>query len=293
MGIASMTGFARASGGRSGAAWTIEIRSVNNRGLDLRLRLPPPADVLEGQVRDRLTRALGRGSIALQAFVTLPPAPPRMRLNEAALAALVEALERSPVRARLGPIDPGALLAIRGVVETEETATGFDEAMQAAFLADLDVALEALVRSRQAEGERLAAALAARLHDFETLCARADGLPSRRPEAIRARLERQIAALFEASPPFDAGRLHQEAMLLAVRADVREELDRIGAHVAAARALIAEGGPVGRRLDFLAQEFGREANTLCAKAGDVDLTAVGLDLKAAVEQFREQVQNIE
>jgi uncharacterized protein (TIGR00255 family) len=202
---------------------------------------------------------------------------------------------------RLGetiPLQPptvDGLLAIRGVVETADVIET-DEArlaLAAKILADLDVALASLVIARQREGKAIGAVLVDRLDEIGRLVRTAEASPARTPDAIRARLAEQVAALLEASQRLDENRLHQEAVLLATRADIREEIDRLDAHVSAARALLAEDRPVGRRLDFLAQEFNREVNTLCAKANDRSLTAVGLELKAVVDQFREQVQNLE
>jgi uncharacterized protein (TIGR00255 family) len=187
------------------------------------------------------------------------------------------------------------ILALRGVMETVDQAD--DEATRAtlatAILANLDAALDALLADRRREGAAIGAVLHGRLDAIETTVRAAEASPARKPETIRARLQQQIAELIGASPALDPDRLHQEAVLIATRADVREEIDRLVAHTAAARALLAENGPVGRRLDFLAQEFGREANTLCAKSNDRELTALGLELKALVDQLREQVQNLE
>jgi uncharacterized protein (TIGR00255 family) len=187
------------------------------------------------------------------------------------------------------------LLALKGVIEVTDAEENEAErrTAEAAVIAGFAVALGSLAEMRRGEGAALGRVLGARLDEIATLVERAEHAPGRQPEAIRARLAEQIAALLEQSERFDADRLHQEAIMIATRADVREELDRLTAHVAQARRLIAEGGPIGRRLDFLAQEFNREANTLCAKANDVELTNIGLGLKAAVEQFREQVQNVE
>jgi uncharacterized protein (TIGR00255 family) len=210
------------------------------------------------------------------------------------LAALVEALGRVTLPPAIEPASLDGLLAVRGVVEVEEDA---DEALTAALAADLRAgiagAVAALAAARRSEGEALLRILGGHLSAIDRLVAAAEDNPGRRPDAIRARLEAQIAALLDAAPALDPERLHQEAVLAAAKADIREELDRLNAHVEAARALLATGGAVGRRLDFLAQELGREANTLCAKANDVALSRIGLDLKSTVEQFREQVQNVE
>ena len=262
MSLTSMTGFARAAGALGPWRWTVEIKCVNAKGLDLRLRLPPGFDRIEAEARTRIGKALARGAAA---------------------------------KAGLAPPTMDGVLAVRGVVEVVEAVD--DEASFAAVCAgaleSLDAAIAALVVSRRAEGAALQAILAERLDAIASLTQAADDNPARRPEAVRARLAAAVAALLESSRGFDENRLHQEGILLAAKADIREELDRLKTHVAAARALIEEGGPVGRRLDFLAQELGREANTLCAKANDVSLTAQGLELRAQIEQLREQVQNIE
>ncbi len=187
------------------------------------------------------------------------------------------------------------LLSLKGVIEVSDAEEREDErrSAEAAIVGGFGEALAALVQMRRHEGANLGRVLATRLTEIATLVDRAELAPGRRPDAIRARLAEQVAALLAQSERFDPDRLHQEAIMIAAKADVREELDRLAAHVAQARHLIEQGGAVGRRLDFLAQEFNREANTLCAKANDVELTNIGLELKATVEQFREQVQNVE
>jgi uncharacterized protein (TIGR00255 family) len=211
------------------------------------------------------------------------------------LEALAEALSPYDGRFGLRAPDVGALLSVRGVVEIIDSPddAGDIAAAAQAVLGGLDRALAALQASRRAEGHALAATLADRVGSIERLARAADECPARKPEAIRQRLAEQVAALVDASRGLDPVRLHQEAVLLAAKGDIREEIDRLHAHVGAARELMSKGGAVGRRLDFLAQEFSREANTLCAKANDVSLTVIGLDLKTEVEQFREQVQNVE
>jgi uncharacterized protein (TIGR00255 family) len=222
-------------------------------------------------------------------------ATPRAKVNEAVLAALVDALGRLKLPEAVRPASVDGLLAVRGVVEFDDEAD--DPELAGALALDLRAAvgrmLGALQEMRHAEGRALAGVIEGHLSTLERLVAAAEACPARQPEAIRARLESQVAALMGSAPALDPGRLHQEAALLAARADIREELDRLSAHIEAARTVLRDGGAVGRRLDFLAQEFGREANTLCAKANDVALSRIGLDLKAAVEQFREQIQNVE
>jgi uncharacterized protein (TIGR00255 family) len=295
MPLSSMTGFARADGASEVSRWTWELRSVNGKALDIRLRLPPGFEHLEGPARERLGGAVARGNIQASLSVQDEPRATRIRINEAVLAEVVSAMQRLGETIALQPPTVDGLLAIRGVVETADVIET-DEArlaLAAKILADLDVALASLVIARQREGKAIGAVLVDRLDEIGQLVRTAEASPARTPDAIRARLAEQVAALLEASQRLDENRLHQEAVLLATRADIREEIDRLDAHVSAARALLAENRPVGRRLDFLAQEFNREVNTLCAKANDRSLTAVGLELKAVVDQFREQVQNLE
>jgi uncharacterized protein (TIGR00255 family) len=290
-----MTGFARADGSNDACRWTWELRSVNGKALDIRLRLPPGFEHVEAPAREKLGGALARGNVQASLTTQDQPRAARIRINEAVLAEVVAAMRRLGETIPLQPPTVDGLLAIRGVVETAEIVETDEErlALAAAILADLDVALAALVTARQTEGKAIGAVLGARLDEIGKLVAAAEASPARTPEAIRARLAEQVAALLDASQRLDEDRLHQEAALLATRADIREELDRLTAHIAAARGLLGETAPVGRRLDFLAQEFNREVNTLCAKANDRSLTAIGLDLKAVVDQFREQIQNVE
>ncbi len=295
MAVMSMTGFARAAGSSGGWRWAFEIKSVNAKGLDLRLRMPPPFDRVEAEARARLAKALARGTCFAALNAQREGAATAVRIDQAALASIAAAARAAAEAAGLAPPTMDGLLALRGVVEIAEAED--DEAAIAAACAgalqSLDQALAALSEARRAEGEALAAVLRERLDAIDALTQAADANPARRPEAVRARLAESVAALMDSSRGFDENRLHQEAILLAAKADIREELDRLKTHVAAARALLDEGGAIGRRLDFLAQEFGREANTLCAKANDVTLTAQGLELRAQIEQFREQAQNVE
>ena len=295
MPLKSMTGFARADGASEGVRWTWELRSVNGKALDIRLRLPPGFEHLEGPARERLGGALARGNIQASLTTQNEPRATRIRINQAVLAEVMAAMREMGETITLQAPTIDGLLAIRGVVEAVDIAETDEErlALAAKILADLDVALAALVATRQSEGQAIGAVLRERLEEINRLVRAAEASPARTPEAIRARLSEQVAALLEASQRFDEDRLHQEAVLLATRADIREEIDRLDAHVNAARALLNEDAPAGRRLDFLAQEFNREVNTLCSKANDRSLTAIGLDLKAVVDQFREQIQNLE
>lgn len=291
----SMTGFSRSQS--ASAHWRLawELKSVNAKGLDLRLRLPPGFDAIEQDARARISAQVSRGACYATLTAQREAGAPEVRVNEAALVALTKALERVPTSANLHPASVDGLLAVRGIVEVIESVDD-EAAMAAAFaaaLAGLDDALAGLLTMRGREGAALEAILGQRLNAMADLAEAADSCPGRRPEAVRARLAQSVAALIEASATLDQTRLHQEAILLAAKADVREELDRLKAHIAAAHELLASGKPVGRRLDFLAQELGREANTLCAKSNDPELTRLGMDLRVEIEQFREQVQNVE
>ena len=295
MSLASMTGFARAQGVAGAYGWAWELKSVNAKGLDLRLRLPPGWDALEAALRVSAARMLVRGNISATLDVVRNGAAPAVRVNEEVLAAVLATFRSIAKRIDAQPPSLDGILGLKGVIEIVEAEESEEERRQAeqAAVKGFEQALAELVAARQREGEALARVLMQRIEQIAKLTAAAEASPARKPAAIRARLAEQLRAILDTGEKLDPDRLHQEAMLLAAKADVREELDRLAAHVEAARELIGKGGAVGRRLDFLAQEFNREANTLCAKANDVTLTAIGLELKAVVDQFREQVQNLE
>jgi uncharacterized protein (TIGR00255 family) len=295
MALSSMTGFARGQGVCGAYSWLWELRSVNAKGLDIRLRWPPGWDAVEPPLRARAAEALVRGTVQGNLTVERQGVPAVVKVNDHVLAAVLTAMQDIG-----GKIDAAAprldgILAIKGVIEVHDADESEEErsAAQAAVIAGFERALADLIDMRRHEGDALAKLLSTRLSEISALVSRAEAVPGRKPEAIKKRLMEQVAQLLDNSARFDPDRLHQEAIMLATKADVREELDRLGAHVAQASKLIAAGGPVGRRLDFLAQELNREANTLCAKANDVELTNLGLELKNLVEQFREQVQNLE
>ena len=289
--IASMTGFARAAGTTGPVQWAWEVRSVNGRGLDVRTRVPAGYDGLGETARTALQKTLSRGQCQLSLTLTKPETAARVRINEALLHSLAQAVARVPVPEGIAPATMDGLLSIRGVIESEEEAAPETETLARDLAEGVVLVVADLVEARRAEGRQLEAVVTEQVARIAALTQAAEENPARQTEAVRARLAAAVAALAESA--LDPDRLHQEAMLLSGKADIREELDRLQAHVAAARELLAAGGPIGRRLDFLAQEFGREANTLCAKANDISLSRTGLDLKAVVEQFREQVQNIE
>ncbi len=295
MALSSMTGFARSHGAHGDLAFEWELKSVNAKGLDVRLRLPPGFDALEAPARKRIGEQLTRGTVYVNLSIRRTGAQANVRINEDVLDAVVAKARDLAARLNAPPPSVDGLLAIKGVIEVAEPEANeaADEAAQAAVLAALEAALKQLLDMRSREGETLGRVLLQRMDDIERLAARAETAPGRAPEAVKTRLAAQIATLLEASDRFDPDRLSQEAVLLAAKADIREELDRIASHVAQARALIGAGGAIGRRLDFLAQEFNREVNTCCSKSNDIELTNIGLELKNVVEQFREQVQNLE
>jgi uncharacterized protein (TIGR00255 family) len=295
MTLASMTGFARATGSRGAWRWTVELKCVNAKGLDLRLRLPSTFDRIEAEGRARLGKILARGTCFATIDAKREGATTRARIDTILLEEIAGAARKAAETFGLAPPTLDGLLGVRGVVEVVEAADEEAEiaAVAAAILTSLDEAAASLVVARRAEGAAMGVVLSRRLDEIAALTEAADQNPARKPGAVKARLAQSIADLLGSARGLDESRLYQEAILLAGKADIREELDRLKAHVAAARALLVEGGPVGRRLDFLAQEFGREANTLCAKSNDVSLTRQGLELRAQIEQLREQVQNIE
>lgn len=294
--LASMTGFGRASAQAEGASVLVEIKSVNGRGLDVRSRLSPGFDALEADIRRLVSERAARGSFSVFVNVQRDTASSELMINTQALDAIIAAMADlgSRIDARRPSLD--GILALKGVLDTKDAVLlpEAEERLNAAVLACVELAMDALVESRRVEGERIGAILGVRLGEIEALTQAAEEHPARSREAILARLSEQVAALSEvAAGGLSEDRLHAEALLLATKADIREELDRLAAHVKAARNLLVEGGPIGRKLDFLSQEFNREANTLCSKSNDVGLTAIGLDLKAAIDQLREQVQNLE
>jgi uncharacterized protein (TIGR00255 family) len=290
-----MTGFARASGGDAGAAWAWEVRSVNARGLDIRTKLPPGSESFEVAVRQAVGQRFKRGAVSASLTTTRTAAQARLRINRELLDEVIRLHKDLS-----GIVDPAlpalaGLLGVRGVVESveEEESEEARSAREAAMRAALDEALAGLAAMRAAEGARLAAVLAEQLDGIGRLAAMAQALATLQPQAVFERLRAQLRELLQAEPALSEERLHQEAALLVAKGDVREELDRLVTHVAAARELLDRAEPVGRSLDFLCQELNREANTLCSKSSDVELTRIGLALKATIEQVREQVQNIE
>ncbi|PTE23605.1 YicC family protein [Cereibacter changlensis JA139] len=295
--ITSMTGFAARKGQGAGYSWGWEIRSVNGKGLDLRLRLPDWIDGLEPLVRAELARALNRGNVSLTLKVTSELGDTALRLNPTVLRSVLVAMAEVDHAARetgltLAAPTAADLLTLRGVLDASAAAE--DTApLRALLLADLAPLLAEFTAMRNAEGAALAAVLGAQLDRVAALTGDAAREAEARRPAMAQTLRDNLARILGAAEGIDETRLAQELALLAVKSDVTEEIDRLTAHVAAARALLAEPGQVGRKFDFLVQEFMREANTLCSKAQSVALTRIGLDLKAVIDQMREQVQNVE
>jgi uncharacterized protein (TIGR00255 family) len=295
MALSSMTGFARSHGASGPYAFEWELKSVNAKGFDLRLRLPQGWDELEAHAKKRAGELLARGTVYANLNVKRTNATSTVRINEDVLNAVLKVAGQ--LAGKIDAVAPSVdgLLGIKGVIEVAEPESNEEEdkAAKAAAAKAFDEALDNLVAMRRREGASLGQILSQRLEEIELLAGKAEAAPGRKPEAVRARLAEQVATLLEATDRFDADRLTQEALLLAAKADIREELDRITSHLAQARELIGKGGPIGRRLDFLAQEFHREVNTTCSKSNDLELTNTGLEMKGVVEQFREQVQNLE
>lgn len=298
MTVASMTGFARATGQSGAWQWAWEIKSVNARAIDIRFRTPPGHDRVEMAGREAVGKKFKRGSFNLSLSSQRTDAGQSdkpMRVNNALLDQLVAEASRYGGRVADDPPRIETLMTVRGVVEPIETVEGEDEVTErmALMSATLTEALTALSAARLEEGARLKTVLAGQLEDLAALRKAAAAADAMRPEKIVARLKAQIAELLADTKGLTEDRLHQEVVLMVAKGDIREELDRLDSHIASARELLDGGGAVGRRLDFLCQELTREANTLCSKSNDVDLTRVGLDMKAKIEQFREQVQNVE
>jgi uncharacterized protein (TIGR00255 family) len=288
-----MTGFARAEGEELGISWVWELKSVNGKSLDVRLRLAPGFDALEPGLRATLAQRFRRGNISA-ALTVNRTAPAALRVNRDALAQLVSLMTELAGEIDAAPPRLDGLLALRGVVETvEHDEDAVVERRRSAVLGSWETALGRLAVARAEEGARLALLLDGQIEELAALATAAEACAATQPEAIRDRLNKMLASLADLTSGFSPERVAQEMALLVARSDVREELGRLHAHIEQAGDLLQQGEAIGRRLDFLCQELNREANTLCSKSADIELTRIGLSLKAAVEQFREQVQNIE
>ena len=294
MTVASMTGFARREGGDAQQTWVWEAKSVNGKGLDVRVRVPSGLDRLEHEVRGRVPKVCARGNVSVSLSVERADQRLQLRVNREMLDQLVRLTRELREEVDAEPPRLDGLLNVRGVLETVEAPEDESEraAREQAMCADLQALLDDLAAARVQEGTALHQMAESHLAEIARLTEEARQAAASQPAALRERLRKQVQELLDTRTGVSEERLAQEAALLASKADVREELDRLDAHVTAARELLESGGAIGRRLDFLCQEFNREANTLCSKAGDVALTRTGLSLKNAVEQLREQVQNI-
>lgn len=296
MPLNSMTGFARVEGAHGAVRWHWELRSVNGKGLDARLRLPSGMDAIEAKLRAELARHLKRGNCQINLVLDRTGEAAPLRVNRAALAVVLEAIGELQKNMEVMPPRPEGILALKGVLENAEDVVEDEEAktaLEAALVSSFTEGAKALAAARAEEGAKLAAVLSGQVDEIERLTRAAADCPAATAAALQARLREQLKELLGDASAIAEDRIAQEAALLATRADIREELDRLVAHVEQARELLASSDAVGRRLDFLTQEFNREANTLCSKAADVSLTRIGLDLKAVIDQFREQIQNVE
>lgn len=295
MGVHSMTGFARAEGRDGTVDWIWEAKSVNGRGLDLRCRIANGLEALEPELRKAVTARFKRGNITINLHLLRQAGTPQVRVNRELLDDLIALA--GEYRGAEGIERPGldGLLALRGVIEPVEKIEEDSDcaAREQAISVSMAELLDELSKARAAEGASLSEIVGTQLVAMESLRRRAGESAALRPEAVKARLKAQVSTLLEAGAPLAEERIAQELAILAVKTDIREELDRLGTHIAAAKALVLEGSVIGRKLDFLAQELNREANTLCAKSSDAQLSDIGLELKAVIDQFREQVQNIE
>jgi uncharacterized protein (TIGR00255 family) len=295
MALQSMTGFARAVAGQDGTVIAWEVKSVNGKGLEARLRLPSGFERLEQAARQAVQKRFARGSIQATLAVTRVGLQPQPVVNEAFLKDLAGLAKRLEEQFEVKPATAGELLSLRGVLDFPETTESEDvlAVLDATIMTAFEAALTDLQQARTQEGKALAVLLLDHLERIMQLTLAAEADPSRDPAVIRQRVGEQVRLLLDAAAGLDENRLHMEAALLATRADIREEIDRLKTHVASARTLISQGGAVGRKLDFLSQELNRESNTLCSKSNAASVTALGLELKAVVDQFREQVQNLE
>lgn len=295
MTLQSMTGFARTQGQFEETSWVWELRSVNGKGLDLRLRIPSGFEALEVKSRKLLTTYFTRGNVQISLSVTQSYSASLPYINQEAVSTLLEAAKE--LQQRVGGDLPSAaeLMAMRGVVELQEKQLNDEEkdTLHLAILESLKEAAEALLSMRQGEGRAIAEVLRQQVEKIEQLHRQIEANDARSPEAIKQQLQTQIDKIVENNAEFDDQRLYQEVAILAAKADLQEELDRLVVHVKAAQDLLRSDGPVGRRLDFLAQEFNRECNTICSKSNSAEVTSIGLDMKLIIDQFREQLQNME
>jgi len=290
-----MTGFARTEGTENGYSWSWEIRSVNARSLDVKLRLPPGMERLEVRLKPEVSNRFQRGNISATLSLVKPPKQTSLSVNTDVLDQVLELASDIAGRTKATPPTIDGLLSVRGVLDTvdEEESNEDRETLEEAVIVSFGAVLDSLGESRQQEGTRMAEVVRGHVDEIEALADRAIAGAAASPAAVEKQLREQINALINDEPSLPEERIAQEVALLVAKGDIREELDRLTAHVEAARDLLQSNEPIGRPFDFLCQEFNREANTLCSKAADIELTRIGLDLKASIERLREQIQNIE
>ena len=295
-----MTGFARTrghylNGDDIETNWSIELRSVNGKGLDIRVRMPSSLDAIDQEIKKQLSQKISRGNVSLNITLKSKELKGKIELNQDAFNDILNAAQSAATISGLPMPNLDTLLNMRAVLQEQETQEDEEAAktLHTHIMQDVKQAMDALLQARKEEGEQLKAAILQRLEAINDLTKQAQTLANDQPNAIKQKIKENIATLLEQADQFDENRLHQEAMLIAVKADISEELDRLNSHVEQAHDLIERNEPIGRRLDFLCQEFNREANTLCSKASSKQLTYIGLELKTVIDQLREQVQNIE
>ncbi|MGH1577144.1 YicC/YloC family endoribonuclease [Planktotalea sp.] len=295
--LTSMTGFAARTGGADGFSWSWELRSVNGKGFDLRIRMPEWLGAMEAELRKQVGASAARGSISLNLRIAREAGDTGIEINEVALSRILEAISQIEERAgatgvNLTPASASDVMNFRGVMDAPQNREASEDLLNA-LRADIAPLLASFNEMRAAEGASLHAVLSRQLDEIETLTTSAQGLLGDRAAEMRSNFQAAIARVMDSRAEMDEARLAQEIAVLAVKSDVTEEIDRLHAHISAARDLLTSGAPVGRKLDFLCQEFNREANTLCSKAQNAKLTEIGLALKVLIDQMREQVQNVE
>lgn len=295
MAINSMTGFARGAGSAHGFTWNWEVKSVNNKGLDVRTRLPSFLDGFDLKIKKTAAGTITRGSVFIALTVESDGDSETLVINEERLKALLEIAGKYSSAEGVVPPSLDGLLVVKGVVDvsTREMCEEERTQLEGALLDSFTDVVKELAQARSDEGARMQLVLNEQILEIETLSVKAREYSGDRNQAMYDRYKSQLAKLEGLEKPIADDRIAQELAVLAVKADIQEELDRLDSHVEEAKSLLSQGKPVGRRLDFLCQEFNREANTLCSKSGDSELTKIGLDLKVLIDQFREQVQNIE
>ena len=295
MALQSMTGFARVTGRNDQANWVWEVRSVNGKGLDFRLRTPPGHDNLQPQIRKLVSKYFSRGNLQINLTIDRPGSQPLPVVNKAALANVLEAIADLQKSIECTPPAAEKILAIKGVMEAGQLEDDEDQSaeLEKALMVDFVNLLKELEKARSSEGAAVVGFLSDQVDQIEMQTKAIINDPSRSLEQIKQKLSQQVTRLLENTTGLDVDRLHQEAAILAAKADLQEELDRLSAHIDSARQLLGSSEPVGRKLDFLCQEFNRECNTICSKSNATTVTAIGLDMKVVIDQLREQVQNLE